>query len=286
MRIASNGNIGIGTNNPASILDVVSATSIITIRDSANGNGKIYFGNSGHGVGRNAGISTFTGGNDVVLWTAGDGSVGFCTGSTTTERLRIASNGNIGIGTTNPSGKLDIYDGFIYSNGNKQPFSRTGTVSNSYTVDFPTLFNNTDTTVHTCEIVFQWHLTGMSGSSIFMYGISSGGTSINPTEVGYKDCIFNAVYAVSSGNVIARVVENIVSSTTKIRIVRHQGGTGSIRSHYNCNTIYCWANAGTAENISTGWLNTGTEQVPTIRLQTSRGDTQFQGRWTATYYHV
>jgi hypothetical protein len=120
MRIASNGNIGIGTNNPASILDVVSATSIITIRDSANGNGKIYFGNSGHGVGRNAGISTFTGGNDVVLWTAGDGSVGFCTGSTTTERLRIASNGNVVIGgnlnvgsLTNPSDsriKKDIED--------------------------------------------------------------------------------------------------------------------------------------------------------------------------------
>jgi hypothetical protein len=206
-------------------------------------------------------------------------------GTNNTERLRIASNGNIGIGTNNPAGLLDIY-GFIYSSGHKQPFSRNGTVNNSFTVDFPTLFNNTDTTVHTCEIVFQWHLTGVSGSSIFMYGISSGGTSNNPTEVGYKDCIFNAAYAADSGNVIARVVEILISSTTKIRIVRHQGGTITLRSHYNCNTIYCWANAGTAENISTGWLNTGTEQVPTIRLQTSRGDTQFQGRWTATYYHV
>ena len=200
--------------------------------------------------------------------------------------MSIASNGNIGIGTNNPGGKLDIYDGFIYSNGHKQPFSRTGTVSGIDKVDIPTLFNLATTTVHTCEIVFQWHLTGVADSSIFMYGISSGGTSINPSEVGYRDCLFNAVYAASSGNVIARVVEVLISSTTKIRIVRHQGGTVTLRSHYNCNTIYCWANAGTAENISTGWLNTGTEQVPTIRLQTSNGNTKFVGRWTATYYHV
>jgi len=99
MRIASDGNVGIGTNNPATILEVVSPSPIFTLRSSDNGSGKIYFGNSSHGVGRNAGISTLTGGNDVTLWTAGDGSVGFVTNGI--ERMRIASNGNVGIGTTN-----------------------------------------------------------------------------------------------------------------------------------------------------------------------------------------
>jgi hypothetical protein len=102
MRIASNGNIGIGTNNPGSLLDVVSATPIITIRDSTNGFGKIHFGNSGHGVGRNAGVSTFTGGNDVVIWTAGDGSVGFCTNSL--ERMRINNTGVVTINSNNYAG--------------------------------------------------------------------------------------------------------------------------------------------------------------------------------------
>jgi hypothetical protein len=99
LRITSTGNVGIGTNNPATILEVVSPSPIFTLRSSDNGGGKIYFGNSSHGVGRNAGISTLTGGNDVTLWTAGDGSVGFVTNGI--ERMRIASNGNVGIGTTN-----------------------------------------------------------------------------------------------------------------------------------------------------------------------------------------
>jgi hypothetical protein len=101
MRIADNGNVGIGTNIPASILDIVAATPIINIRTTSGGSGQIYFGNSSHGVGRAANISTLTDGNDVMLWTAGTGSIGLCTNST--ERMRIIPNGNVGIGTTNPS---------------------------------------------------------------------------------------------------------------------------------------------------------------------------------------
>jgi hypothetical protein len=101
MRIADNGNVGIGTNNPGSILDIVAATPIINIRTTSGGSGQIYFGNSSHGVGRGANISTLTDANDVMLWTAGTGSIGLCTNST--ERMRIIPNGNVGIGTTNPS---------------------------------------------------------------------------------------------------------------------------------------------------------------------------------------
>jgi len=199
------------------------------------------------------------------------------------ERLRIASNGNIGIGTNNPAGKLDIY-GFIYSNGHKQPFSRNGTVSNSYNADFPTLFDSTDTTVHTCEIVFSWYLIGTSGATISIYGISSGGTGYNPQEAGYKDGAYNSSFtAQGAGNTIARSAEVSISSTTKIRITR-QEGTLSSRSQYICDTIYCYNNVGTFQNVNIGWHNTGTGQVPTIRLQTLTA--KFEGRWTATYYHV
>ena len=93
LRIAANGNVGIGTNDPTTLLDVVSASPIVQIRTTAAGGGKIYFGNSSHGVGRGPSVGTILDANDVSLWTAGTGSVAFATNST--ERFRIAANGSI-----------------------------------------------------------------------------------------------------------------------------------------------------------------------------------------------
>jgi len=101
------GNVGIGTTAPSSILDIVSSSPILQIRDTSLGSGKIYFGNSSHGVGRNASISTLTDGNDVTVWTNGaSGSVGFAT--SLTERMRITPAGNVGIGTAAPSANLHV----------------------------------------------------------------------------------------------------------------------------------------------------------------------------------
>ena len=93
LRILANGNVGIGTNNPTTLLDVVSASPIVQIRTTAGGAGKIYFGNSSHGVGRGPSVGTILDANDVSIWTTGTGSVAFATNST--ERFRIAVNGSI-----------------------------------------------------------------------------------------------------------------------------------------------------------------------------------------------
>jgi len=107
MCLQHNGNVGIGTTAPSSILDIVSSSPIVTIRDTSLTNGKIHFGNSSHGVGRNASIGTLTGGNDVTVWTNGAGaSIGFAT--LLTERMRITDAGNVGIGTAAPSAKLHV----------------------------------------------------------------------------------------------------------------------------------------------------------------------------------
>jgi hypothetical protein len=45
------------------------------------------FGNDSHGIARNPNISTFTDVNDVVMFTAGSGSVGLVSGAV--ERLRV-----------------------------------------------------------------------------------------------------------------------------------------------------------------------------------------------------
>ncbi len=70
----SGNNVGIGRTNPSYTLDVLSSQMRIGLAD--NTDGKIHFGNSSHGVGRNGQIGGLNDANDVILWTAGSGRVG------------------------------------------------------------------------------------------------------------------------------------------------------------------------------------------------------------------
>jgi hypothetical protein len=108
------GNVGIGTTNPTSNLEVRGATNPnITVGTSAFTDGAIWLGNSNHGIKRTS--------NDVTIQTSGGGSTGmiiFANGGSATpeERMRIFHNGNVGIGTANPTAKLEV-DGQVKING-------------------------------------------------------------------------------------------------------------------------------------------------------------------------
>jgi len=106
MRIASNGNIGIGTNNPATIFQVGSG-------------GRLRLANDDYTLIGARDVNGYTN-TKIVLWTAGNleynatsatGSHVFFTTDSGTERMRIASNGYVGIGITNPAYPLDVQAG-------------------------------------------------------------------------------------------------------------------------------------------------------------------------------
>jgi len=101
----ANGNTGIGVSNPQRKLHIVSANPQLLLESSGAGGGVINFGNTGHGVGRATGIANFTAGNDVVLWTTGDGHCGLATAG---GSLRVSSNGNVGIGNLVPLYLLSV----------------------------------------------------------------------------------------------------------------------------------------------------------------------------------
>ena len=117
MRLDADGNVGIGTISPDTLLNIEGSSPILTIEDSrvsiGDGTimGRIDFkqnDNSGSGTGVSGSIysisSSATGqGSDLAFTTGVPGS--------TTEKMRIQSTtGNVGIGTTSPAAKLTIGD--------------------------------------------------------------------------------------------------------------------------------------------------------------------------------
>jgi hypothetical protein len=165
------GNVGVGTIAPQSTLDIVNNNPILIIRDGVFQKGKIYFGNSSHGVGRGANIGTLADVNDVLLWTNG-GSVGFATESS--ERMRITNAGNVGIGTNSPAYTLDV-------NGTSR-VSRSLTIGTDNTPNFAhqTITSNLNFPMAFCAN------PGNFGSFIFGNGpMSTGYVSINSIISGY-----------------------------------------------------------------------------------------------------
>jgi len=105
MRLATNGNVGIGTTSPSNKLDVagLSVFNGTQVRSTENGSTIVgFFGNR----------SAWTGGalnNDLAI-SAYTSNLCFFTNNSVGERMRITSAGNVGIGTTTPDTKLHIED--------------------------------------------------------------------------------------------------------------------------------------------------------------------------------
>jgi len=129
IRIAGDGNVGIGTSSPLKTLDVFGSngntTSQIKVRSTGNTSAG-YFGtffnslyisvggtyDSGWSIDGTNGIA------NIVMETSNGGSAiafGTANGNTTaTERMRITSGGNVGIGTTSPSQVLHVFNASNY----------------------------------------------------------------------------------------------------------------------------------------------------------------------------
>ena len=91
MRITSTGNVGIGKTDPDKLLVVEGANAEIVINDT---NSTPLLRLRENGITKST-ISTI---NENLVFTAGG----------STERMRIKSDGRVGIGTTSPQGKLDV----------------------------------------------------------------------------------------------------------------------------------------------------------------------------------
>ncbi|WP_246236375.1 tail fiber protein [Flavobacterium ajazii] len=123
MIINNIGNIGIGTTNPNTKLHIIGTQ---TIEDSTSpaisftggaSNGTVgAFGDNIRMINFSAfGTTTLQGNGNIDIKTEGGYSIIF--GTAAIERMRILSNGNVGIGTSTPEAKLHV-KGDLQNNGN------------------------------------------------------------------------------------------------------------------------------------------------------------------------
>jgi hypothetical protein len=113
----SSGNVGIGTSSPVSVLDVAGTTPVLTIKDTQSktwapndtvGDLDFYSTDpSGTGPRTVARVRSVADANATTV----AGALSFWTSaadSAATEKVRITSAGNVGIGTNSPGAKLDV----------------------------------------------------------------------------------------------------------------------------------------------------------------------------------
>ena len=213
MRIDSSGNVGVGTSSPDAKLDVtasggqvlIDTNGFITSKqslDTVSAGGR-FVGKSNRGTLGSIHIeqtTTSADGGYIQFRTSPSGS------TTPTERMRIDSSGNVGIGTTSPAAKMEISgangDQLMLDNAGERftqiDLSNNGTVTGRLWVD---------------ETLDLTALQGASGKSVAFYvdgnsasnyavGIDTSGN----VNVGCTDG--NSLYNNSGTNTGAGVLAN------------------------------------------------------------------------------
>ncbi len=117
MRIHADGNVGIGTSSPRGKLDVTGGNIYLSDDTNVGTNQSIFL--PGHIY-----MSPYSGSNITYLQARRQDNSGTTSlrvrtynNGALTEAMQIQGNGNVGIGTTNPGAKLEVYAGDLLLKG-------------------------------------------------------------------------------------------------------------------------------------------------------------------------
>jgi hypothetical protein len=161
-------NVGIGTTSPATKLDVLGAknSSIVSISASLSTVGGGAFVDYSELLFKN---TAATNGDSSIrsysnLWSSTGSNLAFFTNgaSALTERMRIDSSGNVGIGTTSPGAKLDVSNSL-----NSDLTIRTYNPNSGSSARSLTIFGN-DTNANSAALILNSSTnTAMGGANSF-----------------------------------------------------------------------------------------------------------------------
>lgn len=136
MRINADGNVGIGTSSPGTLLHVNGAATVNSLNGSGASTLQVSSGSSAQAlalIGGATGPQSNQGGA-ITLFSGAHasqpGMIAFYTGAGTggtqqPERMRISAAGNVGINTTTPAARLDVGGNIRATNGRLQATNGT-----------------------------------------------------------------------------------------------------------------------------------------------------------------
>ena len=250
-------NVGIGTDNPPSKLSVSGGT--LSVSGSGAGFGVVKLGdptdsNPYVGIYRSAAAAIATSGNFLNL--GGYGGIAFTTGaaqlSGQSERMRILSNGNVGIGTSSPSDKLTVRNGT--SNTDVKILAYNSAAGTEATLKFSTIASEAN---YEKAAIIARNAAGSFGRSDMHFALDSTADSGNVQFSDTKMTILNGGN-VGIGTTTPDVKLEVESTTSAsgIRIKNTNSGFASLDIESNRGT---GSNLGGLRYRKTGQANSQAE---------------------------